>query len=270
MKRLRCLVALLTVAATASALVGTSGAASKTASPEGSQAGVQMEWLGHMFFRFTSPNGVVVLTSPWVFNADSPVTLEDVGHADIILVPDSHGDDMGQAFEIAMETGATVVAPRLLGQRLVDQGLESANVVAAQPGVTTRHGIQIVSVPGLHDNSIREGGQGIDLGPALAYFITFENGFTVFFGGSSFPTLDMQLYAQMYRPQLALLTGQHGAVPLAYSARLLRADNSSLGTVIPTHIRVGAALVQQAADEIARLQVPVSLFSPGIGEVHRY
>src|SRR6266511_1807444 len=130
---------------------------------DASQDGVHVEWLGHMFFRITSPSGLVVLTSPWVQNPDSPVTLDTVGRADIILVPDAHNDDIGQAFEIGVQTGATVIAPRLLGQRLVDQGLDSANVVAAQPGVTSRQGIQIVSVPSLHDNSMRDGDQTLNL-----------------------------------------------------------------------------------------------------------
>src|SRR5262245_44739854 len=66
-----------------------------SAQSDGSEGAVTMEWLGHMFFRFTSPRGVVVMTSPWVVNADSPITLDEVERADILLVPNGHGDDQG-------------------------------------------------------------------------------------------------------------------------------------------------------------------------------
>ena len=65
-----------------------------------SQGGVTMEWLGWMFFRFTSPRGTVVLTSPWLENPDSPTTLDELGRVDLVLVPNGHPDDQGQALQI--------------------------------------------------------------------------------------------------------------------------------------------------------------------------
>lgn len=246
---------------------------SAEARESGSQEVVTMEWLGHMFFRFTSPNGVVVLTSPWLENPDSPIGLDDLGRVDFILVPDAHGDDMGQALEIAIKTGATVVAPRLLGQWLVDNGLDSAQLVGGtQVGApVNRQGIRIRPVEGLHDNSIRDRDARLhDGSPALGYMITFENGFTVYFAASSFVSMDMQLYGMLYQPEVALLTAQHGAFELAHMARLLRADNPNLTTVIPIHIRSGAPIVQQVEEEIDRLGLPLSVFHPVIGQSYRY
>jgi len=31
---------------------------------------VKIEWLGHEFYRFTSPKGVTIITSPWLANPD--------------------------------------------------------------------------------------------------------------------------------------------------------------------------------------------------------
>ena len=56
---------------------------------------VKLEWLGHEFYRFTSPNGVVVVTSPWLGNPDGPVPKELLARTDFILVPNAHNDDMG-------------------------------------------------------------------------------------------------------------------------------------------------------------------------------
>src|SRR5215218_1251268 len=84
---------------------------------------VKIEWLGHEFYRFTSPKGVVILTSPWLANPDGPVALDALAKADFILVPNAHNDDMGNPLEIAAQSGATVIAPGPLGRWLVDKGL---------------------------------------------------------------------------------------------------------------------------------------------------
>ena len=40
--------------------------------PADGQGKVKIEWLGHEFYRLTSPKGVVVITSPWLGNPDGP------------------------------------------------------------------------------------------------------------------------------------------------------------------------------------------------------
>ena len=76
---------------------------------------VKIEWLGHEFYRLTSPNGVVVLTSPWLGNPDGPVPKESLARTDFILVPNAHNDDMGNPEEVHLVSGATVFAPGPLG-----------------------------------------------------------------------------------------------------------------------------------------------------------
>ncbi|MBI3007555.1 MAG: hypothetical protein HYY53_04550, partial [candidate division NC10 bacterium] len=57
---------------------------------------VKLEWLSWSFFRFTSPNGKVILTNPFMAgNPDAKVTLSDITRADLILVPDGHRDEIG-------------------------------------------------------------------------------------------------------------------------------------------------------------------------------
>src|SRR5262245_34064255 len=77
MRRIRVPVVVASVSACLALAVALLGplAAPPAASAQGN---VTMEWLGQMFFRFTSPNGVVVMTSPWLTGQDSPITLDDV------------------------------------------------------------------------------------------------------------------------------------------------------------------------------------------------
>src|SRR3989338_2657970 len=75
---------------------------------------VKMEWLSHSHFRFTSPNGKVVLTNPHLDAADNKTKLEEITKADVIVVADGHRDEIGKAPEIAARTGARIVAVREL------------------------------------------------------------------------------------------------------------------------------------------------------------
>src|SRR5688572_30281567 len=71
---------------------------------------VRMEWLSWSHFRFTSPGGKVILTNPFVTNPDSPIKAGDIAKADMILVADGHADEVGSSDEIAIKTGAKVLA----------------------------------------------------------------------------------------------------------------------------------------------------------------
>src|SRR5687767_7296267 len=103
-------------------IVGPGSAPTPTQASE--QGSVTLEWLGHMFFRLTAPDGTVVLTTPYLENPDAPIGLDGIDRADLILIPNGHGDDRGQVLEVAAKTGGTVVAPTALGEWLVEQGLD--------------------------------------------------------------------------------------------------------------------------------------------------
>jgi L-ascorbate metabolism protein UlaG (beta-lactamase superfamily) len=228
-----------------------------------------------MFFRLTSPQGVVVLTSPWLGNRDAPISLDQIERADIILVPSSHNDDMGNPVEIAARTGGTVLAPAPLGRWLVENGLDQSQMVRAGVGdVRDIQGVRIRVLPNHHDNTI--GASGADGGPAVAYMITFENGFTVYFSPHNLISMDMQLYGMLYQPHMLLLSlgSAPAALPdpveFAHTVRLLATDNANLQVVMPQHLRPGHPSIGEVAVEMERLGLDGLLFEPSIGVVYRY
>jgi L-ascorbate metabolism protein UlaG (beta-lactamase superfamily) len=250
-------------------LPGTVPTGAQTASAQGN---VTMEWLGWMFFRFTSPRGTVVLTSPHLDNPDSPYTLnDDLGRVDLILVPNGHSDDMGRATEIAIRTGARVIAPGPLGRWMIEQGVPAPQVIAS--GIGNMHdidGITIRVVHNLHDHTISaDASYG---GVPQGYIVTFENGFTVYFAASSAIHQDMALYGRLYRPNLALLNlgGSRDPADLAYMAQLLLTDNPNLQTVVPQHHRAGDPKLSQAAAEIQRLGLPVRFLVPVVLQPYQF
>jgi len=246
-------------------LASSVGFAQTPASAEGK---VKVEWLGHEFYRLTSPKGVVVITSPWLANPDGPVPLEALARTDFILVPNAHTDDMGNPIEIAALSGATVIAPGPLGRWLIDKGLKQEQFRRA--GVSDRFvikGITFKVGPSAHDNTLATGADG---GPAASFFITFENGFTVFYNGHSSLLADLALYASVYQPDLAILGLAQDPPEFAHVARLMTTGNPKLRTVIPSHMRPGAAILTEGKRELDRLGLGGLMFVPELRTVYEY
>jgi L-ascorbate metabolism protein UlaG (beta-lactamase superfamily) len=233
-------------------------------------AGVKMEWLSWSHFRFTSPNGKVLLTNPWVTNRDSPIKVEDVSKADIIVVADGHGDEIGQAPEIAMKTGAKIVAVRELANgylKTVAKVPEKQLVMAGIGDLYDFDGIKVRVVHSIHGSSVPDPSAPYG-GPAAGFIMTFENGFTVYFAGSTAIHSDMALYATLYKPHMAILPLSSNRDPkdFAEMVRLLLTNNPSLKTVLPHHHSVkpqpGRPSPQDAEAAVKTLGLPVEFLNP--------
>jgi L-ascorbate metabolism protein UlaG (beta-lactamase superfamily) len=236
--------------------------------PADGQGKVKIEWLGHEFYRLTSPKGVVVITSPWLGNPDGPVPLDSLAKTDFILVPNAHNDDMGNPLEIAALSGATVITPAPLGRWLIEKGLKKEQFRRA--GVGDRlvlKGITFKIGPSGHDNTLPTGVSG---GPAASFFITFENGFTVFYNGHSTLIGDLPLYAVLYQPNLAILGLTNDPPEFAQVARLMSTNNPKLRTVIPSHMRPGAPILAEGKKELDRLGLGELMFVPELKKVYEY
>ncbi|MGE5537204.1 MAG: MBL fold metallo-hydrolase [Gemmatimonas sp.] len=258
--------AFLTVGVAVAALFAASSASAQAPAGPGK---VKVEWLGNEFFRLTSPNGVVVLTSPWLDNPDGPVKLDDLKRTDIILVPNAHNDDMGNPVEIAGVSGATVIAPGPLGRWLVaEKGLKQEQFRRAGVGDRfTVKGVTIKIGPSAHDNTMANGADG---GPAASFFVTFENGFTVFFNGHSTLLADLPLYAELYQPDLALLGLVGDPREFAVAAKLISTNNPKLKTIIPDHMRPGAPILEEGNRELAKVGLAKLMFVPELRKPYEY
>jgi L-ascorbate metabolism protein UlaG (beta-lactamase superfamily) len=258
--------AVLTLGLVVGCLVGSPVGFAQT--PADGQEKVKIEWLGHEFYRLTSPKGVVVITSPWLANPDGPVPLESLARTDFILVPNAHNDDMGNPIEIAALSGATVITPGPLGNWLVEKGLKKEQF--RRSGVGDRFvlkGITFKIGPSGHDNTLPTGANG---GPAVSFFITFENGFTVFYNGHSTLIGDLSLYASLYQPNLAILGLASDPPEFAQVARLMTTNNPKLKTVIPSHMRPSAPILSEGKKELERLNIGGLMFVPELKKGYEY
>jgi L-ascorbate metabolism protein UlaG (beta-lactamase superfamily) len=205
---------------------------------------VTLRWLGWSHFRLTSTTGKVILLNPWATNPDSPVKPEEVTRADVIYTPDGHLDEIGETVDIARRTGARVFAPAELLSWFIEQGVPEAQVPVrfANPGDRFRFGnITLRMVNAIHGSGLpAPTSQNPYGGPASGVFITFENRWTLYFAGSTAATRDQTMWAQMYKPELAILplNGSRDPKDFAMQVKLLVAGNPKLRTVMPHHERV--------------------------------
>ena len=266
--------------ASALAALGLTFGSVASAEPPAQPAGgtLTVEWLGWSHYRFTSPTGKVILTNPFTSNPDSPIKAEDVDKADLIVVADGHGDEVGSTVQIANQTGAMVLAPGGLNSWLVEQGVPRSQVPKAffQPGdrYTGLQGITVRSVESVHGSELTPPTAAVPYGGVAAgYFITFENSFTVYFSGSSAAMAEQGLWGAMYKPNLVILHmgADHEPIDFAEQVKLLKSDNPSLTTVFPHHNRVtppaGQTTVAQVQSAIDAMGVDQKVTQPPLAEV---
>lgn len=248
--------------------------------PAQAQQTVKMEWLGWSFFRFTSPTGKVILTNPWVSgNPDASVKLDEVSRADLILVSDGHRDEVGDAVAIAGKTGAKIVAPFELGTLLIASGVPEAQVQRRNPGARyVLDGITVRVVNAVHGSAFtRPGADGpLYSGPAAGFIVTFENGWTVYFTGSSAATQDMALWGSLYKPDAMIFLMAPASEPqdIGMAIKLVATGNPNLKTLWPHHHRVtpppGAATVADVRKVLDSMEINIPILNQERGKVYEF
>lgn len=241
------------------------------ASAQGS--GITVEFLGWSHYRLTSPSGKVVVTNPWASrNPDAAMTLDEViaRGADIILVADGHGDERGDALEIVKATDARVVLPFELGTWFMANGAPASQVIRSGPGGAHRFdGITVRVLNSVHGGGITMPDQSVLYsGPAVSFMITFENGYTIYFSGSSAATMDMQLWGDWYKPDAAIIhqDPDHEPRDAAMVGKFMTTNNPNLKTIFPHHHRLqtqpGSFGPNDLHNALQQLDVNVSFIDP--------
>lgn len=266
------------VTALLSAAVLSAFATAAFAATDAQTGGATVQWLGANFYRFTTPSGKVVLANPFANNPDSPVKVEAIGRVDLILVTNGHGDELGQTVEIAKQTGARVISSFEISSWLVEQGVPQAQIVRFNPGARFRlDEVTIRAVESIHASSVPRPSATTPYGGlAMSYFLTIDDGWTIFYGGSSAATLDMGLWGSLYQPDAVILALPANGEPMdfAASARLLQTNNPNLATVLPGHTRAvpqaGQTTVEEAQAAIDALGLGLPILAPRVGEPYTF
>jgi len=252
-----------------------------------SASAVEMTFYGNQYFRFVSDEGKVILINPWVRgNKDAPMSVESFkkGDVDLILTTSGHGDDQGNAVEIAARTGATIFTMAELGGWMQGQienyGGSRKQIFRGAIGGRYKVGnVTVQLIQAAHGSGINAGRKGHPAsyygGPATGSVITFENGLRVLMAGSTGLSMDLQLFGMRFKPHVALvpIAGRFMMSPddAAFATKLLMTGNPNLKTVVPQHFRVKASPAwmgtpAQFEAEVKNLGLAVNVLSPTVGK----
>jgi hypothetical protein len=131
--------------------------------------------------------------------------------------------------------------------------------------VTSEHGSGMAAGP--------DGAPGYG-GPAAGFYIIFENGYTIYFTGSSAATQDQALWAAAYKPDAMIfhMSAAHDPIDVATSIRLTSTDNPNLKMLFPHHHRVqvpaGGTTVDDVQGALATMGITTPITSQVRSEVY--
>jgi L-ascorbate metabolism protein UlaG (beta-lactamase superfamily) len=148
---------------------------------------MRVTYLGHASFKIECGKRVAFI-DPWLNGPTSPLKVDDVEKADVVMVTHDHGDHgYAEAVEICKKTGAYFVAINELGLQAQSEGVE--NVHTLNIGGSVEIGdIKVTLVHAFHSSGI---------GAPTGFVVRFPCG-TVYHPGDTGVFSDMQLFGEMY------------------------------------------------------------------------
>jgi L-ascorbate metabolism protein UlaG (beta-lactamase superfamily) len=163
-------------------------------------------YLGHATVRCDLPGGEVLLIDPWVMgNPAVPEEHKSFDRLDAILITHAHFDHMGDAVELAQKhRPQKVVANFEICSWLGKKGVENCSGMNLG-GCQEVLGAQVTMVRADHSSGLSDGDEIIYGGLASGYIVKLPGGYTFYHAGDTALFSDMQLIADIYRPELAFL-----------------------------------------------------------------
>ncbi|MCJ7817378.1 MAG: metal-dependent hydrolase [Candidatus Thorarchaeota archaeon] len=151
---------------------------------------MKITYLGHASFKVES-DGKTVYVDPWLGGPTSPIKIQDVEKADIVLVTHDHGDHgYREAIEICKKTGAYFIAINELGIQAKSEGLENVHTLNIGGSVDIG-GVVVTLVQAFHSCGI---------GAPTGFIVKFPNG-SFYHPGDTGVFATMELFGELYEPE---------------------------------------------------------------------
>ena len=224
-----------------------------------------IKWLSHSCFSIQTSHRKTIFIDPWLTNNPlSPVSVDDIISADLVLVTHDHFDHCADAVAISQKTGAIVVGfPETVGKFKTDHALHEGNVVSGGMGMNIGgtvdiDGIAVTMTQAFHSS---------ESGSPCGYIIKLEDGTTVYHAGDTGVFESMKTLGDLYAIDVALLPigscftmDPHQA---AWALKLLRPKKA-----IPMHYKTFPLLEQGAEGFVAKAKetapdVDIIVLDPG-------
>jgi L-ascorbate metabolism protein UlaG (beta-lactamase superfamily) len=154
---------------------------------------MKVTYLGHASFKIES-SGKTVFIDPWLNCPTSPIKVDDVDAADIVLVTHDHGDHgFSEGVEICKKTDAFLVAINELGLHAKELGVKNVHTLNIGGSVTVAS-ITVTLVQAFHSAT---------RGAPTGFIVQLPTG-TIYHPGDTGVFSDMALFKEIYTPDVFL------------------------------------------------------------------
>lgn len=231
--------------------------------------GFGLTWLGHSAFRLETKGGRVVYFDPFLEgNPSCPEAEKRPARCDLIVLTHAHGDHAGDVPRLAkLFPDCPIVCGFEVANYLGTKGIAGCRP-QGKGGTQRVLDLAFTMVHATHSSSFDENGVPVYGGGEAGYVVTLEDGTRIYNAGDTGVTADMQITAELYAPEIAMLPiGDHftmGPREAAFAARLLRAR-----WIVPMHYGTWPVLTgtpEALRRELATLGLAAEVLAPKPGE----
>lgn len=232
---------------------------------------MKITWLGHASFRIETGEAVLLIDpflsgNPKLRAAGVDIAQAVAGITHIALTH-GHSDHVGDTLALAREKNVPITANADLSAWLQARGAEK--LFPGNTGGTQKHkGYSITFVNALHSSAVlEENGVSSSLGNPNGLVFHFDNAPTVYHLGDTDIFSDMQLIAELHRPEIGLVPVGDGFTMGGAVAALACRRFLHLRTAIPCHYGTFPMLDQTADKFIAAMKgAQTQVQAPLIGD----
>jgi L-ascorbate metabolism protein UlaG (beta-lactamase superfamily) len=228
--------------------------------------GSTLTWLGHATMHIQTAGGTSILIDPWFEgNPSSPKDYKLPEKIDLLLLTHGHDDHFHDAVKVAKKSKAKVVGIYELTSYMQGHGVDSISPMN-YGGNLQLGDVRISMVEARHSSSIVDGGKTIYGGNPCGFVLAIEGAPVIYLAGDTSLFGDMQLFRELYAPEIAVLPiGDNFTMGPKHAA--LAAKYLGAKTVIPVHYGTFAALTGTPAELKAHLERSgIEVVAPSPGE----
>jgi L-ascorbate metabolism protein UlaG (beta-lactamase superfamily) len=216
-------------------------------SADSSNGKATVEWMGHGSFKFTTPEGKVILLDPWIStNPSRPDKYRDfmgLDRVDLILITHGHVDHfITPDLQVLINMfNPDFIAPwelQFLMKSLFPESKQLTFELANVGGTLDYYGTRIAMTEAVHSGGAqfdKMDGENHYAGNPVGYILEFSNGVKVYHAGDTGLMASMEtVIGEFYQPDIAILpiggVFTMGPKEAAYASKLIGAKY-----VIPQH-----------------------------------